>query len=143
MSVEGVVTRCELREEPLSVDEALADVRDPRCGGVAVFLGVVRDHDHGSDVTDLDYSAHPTAADAMRAACEDVLARTPGVRLAVTHRVGHLDVGDVAVVVAAAAAHRGEAFTACRDLIDTLKARTPIWKHQHFRDGGDEWVGLP
>ncbi len=143
MTSQAGVIRCELREEPLSVDDALADVRDPACGGVVLFLGAVRDHDHGRDVADLDYSAHPTAAAALRRACEEVLRRSPGVRLVAVHRVGHLRVGDLAVVVAAAAPHRGEAFAACRDLIDTLKATTPIWKHQHFRGGDDEWVGLP
>jgi molybdopterin synthase catalytic subunit len=108
-----------------------------------LFVGVVRDHDHGAEVAALDYSAHPSVVASLRAVCEEVGARHSAARLAAVHRTGHLEVGDTAVVVAVSAAHRGEAFTACRDLIDTLKATVPIWKHQRFADGSDEWVGLP
>ena len=132
-----------LRDEPLSVDEVLDTVRHPTCGGIALFVGVVRDHDHGESVTALDYEAHPSAVETMRRTCDDVLARSQAVRVAAVHRTGALRVGDLAVVVAAAAAHRGQAFDACRDLIDTLKAQTPIWKHQSLGDGSTEWVGLP
>ena len=132
-----------LSDAPLSVDEVLDAVRHPTCGGVAVFLGVVRDHDHGDVVTALDYEAHPSALDAMRATCAAVAAGSGAVRLAAVHRTGALRVGDLAVVVAAAAPHRGQAFDACRELIDTLKARTPIWKHQSLGDGSTEWVGMP
>jgi molybdopterin synthase catalytic subunit len=137
------VVLCDVREEPLSVDEVLAAVKHPECGGIALFVGVVRDHDHGSDVAALDYSAHPSAVETLRRVCEEVGGRHGIGRLAAVHRTGHLEVGDTAVVVAVAAHHRGEAFTACRDLIDTLKSTVPIWKHQRFADGSDEWVGLP
>ena len=133
----------EVREEALSVDEVLAAVRHPECGGIALFVGVVRDHDHGEQVDALDYSAHPSALATLRQVCEQVGARHSVVRIAAVHRTGHLEVGDLAVVVGVAAAHRGEALTACRDLIDTLKSTVPIWKHQQFADGSDEWVGLP
>ena len=139
----SAVVLCDVREEPLSVDEVLAAVQHPQCGGIALFVGVVRDHDHGSEVAALDYSAHPSALDALRQVCEEVAARHGVARLGAVHRTGHLEIGDKAVVVAVAAAHRGEAFTACRDLIDTLKSTVPIWKHQRFADGADEWVGLP
>ncbi len=132
-----------LRDQPLSVDEVLDSVRHPTCGGIALFVGVVRDHDHGDSVTSLDYEAHPSAVDTMRRTCVDVLERSDAVRVAAVHRTGALRVGDLAVVVAAAAPHRGQAFDACRDLIDTLKADTPIWKHQSLGDGSTEWVGLP
>ena len=132
-----------LRDVPLSVDEVLDSVRHPTCGGVALFVGVVRDHDHGEPVTALDYEAHPSAVETMRRTCDDVLARSQAVRVAAVHRTGALQVGDLAVVVAASAPHRGQAFDACRDLIDTLKADTPIWKHQRLGDGSTEWVGLP
>jgi len=132
-----------LRDEPLSVDEVLDAVRHRTCGGIALFVGVVRDHDHGDPVTALDYEAHPTAVETMRRTCDDVLARSQAVRVAAVHRTGALRVGDLAVVVAAAAPHRGQAFDACRDLIDTLKADTPIWKHQSLGDGSTEWVGMP
>jgi molybdopterin synthase catalytic subunit len=132
-----------LRDAALSVDEVLDAVRHPTCGGIALFVGVVRDHDHGDPVTALDYEAHPSALETMRAVCEAVAGRTEAVRVAAVHRTGALRVGDLAVVVAAAAAHRGQAFDAARDVIDTLKAQTPIWKHQRLGDGSTEWVGLP
>lgn len=132
-----------VRDEPLSVDEALAAVRHPACGGVALFVGLVRDHDHGDSVTGLEYSAHPSAEATMREVCDEVLASSDALRVAAVHRTGTLAIGDLAVVVAAAAPHRGQAFDACRAIIDTLKARTPIWKHQQLGDGTDEWVGMP
>ncbi len=116
---------------------------DPTDGGVTIFIGRVRDHDGGKGVTGLDYSAHPSALDRLRAVCDDVAEHHPVHGIAAVHRVGHLDIGDVAVIVAAAAAHRGEAFDASRALIDTLKAEVPIWKHQVFGDGTEEWVGAP
>lgn len=139
----GAVVLAEIRDEPLSVDEVVAAVQDPTCGGITVFIGVVRDHDRGQEVSSLDYSVHPTARERLAEVAGVVAARSGAVRLAALHRSGHLEVGDVAVVVAASAAHRDGAFTACRDLIDTLKAEVPIWKHQHLGDGGTEWVGLP
>jgi molybdopterin synthase catalytic subunit len=132
-----------LRDEPLSVDEVLDAVRHPACGGIALFVGVVRDHDHGDGVTSLDYEAHPSALESMRGVLDTVRARSEALRLAAVHRTGALAIGDLAVVVAAAAPHRGQAFDAARDVIDTLKSRTPIWKHQRMADGSTEWVGLP
>jgi molybdopterin synthase catalytic subunit len=132
-----------LRDQPLSVDELLDAVRHPSCGGVALFVGVVRDHDHGEAVTALDYEAHPSALETMTRVCADVAGRSQARRVAAVHRTGALQVGDLAVVVAAAAPHRAQAFDACRDLIDTLKSETPIWKHQSLGDGSTEWVGLP
>ena len=130
-----------LRETPLSVDEVLAAVTDPGVGGTALFTGSVRDDDGGRGVTLLGYSAHPTAEAVLRQVAERVSAAHPGVLLAATHRVGDLAVGDLAVVVAAASAHRAEAFAAARQLIDDLKGEVPIWKHQRFADGTEEWVG--
>jgi molybdopterin synthase catalytic subunit len=138
-----------IREAPLSVDEVLAAVADPAAGGVVVFVGAVRDVDAAveggvaKEVHGLGYSAHPTALDAMRAVAERVVYDHPVHALAAVHRVGDLAVGELAVVVAVACAHRGEAFVAARQLIDDLKAEVPIWKHQRFADGTDEWVGLP
>lgn len=140
------ITLVGLRETPLSVDEAVNAVDDDRAGGTAFFVGSVRDHDHGRAVTELSYSAHPNAVAQMRrvmaeVAAAPVLEGRPVYKLAALHRVGDLRIGDIAVVVAAAAAHREEAFTACRRLIDEIKAQVPIWKHQRFSDGTDEWVG--
>ncbi|TDD95396.1 molybdenum cofactor biosynthesis protein MoaE [Jiangella asiatica] len=138
-----VIRLLDVRDQPLSVDEALAAVSDRGAGGTCVFVGTVREVDGGRDVTSLDYEAHPTVTDTLRTVAEKVAADVPVRALAATHRVGHLEIGDIAVVVAAAAAHRQEAFEACRRLIDDLKREVPIWKHQRFDDGGEEWVGAP
>jgi len=132
-----------LSEEPLVVDEVLAALEDGASGGLTLFVGRVRDHDQAKGVTALDYSAHPLALDRMREVCEQVAARHDVHGIAAVHRVGHLGIGDIAVVSATTAAHRDVAFEASRDLIDTLKAEVPIWKHQLFTDGSEEWVGTP
>jgi molybdopterin synthase catalytic subunit len=132
----------DVRAVPLSVDEVVALVSAPDAGGIALFLGAVRDHDHGREVTALDYSAHPSAAELLQRAGEEVAARHPDVvALAAIHRVGALGIGDLAVVVGASSAHRAEAFAACRAFIDTLKEQVPIWKREEFADGDHEWVG--
>jgi molybdopterin synthase catalytic subunit len=133
----------DLRETPLDVAEVLAALDDDTSGGLTLFVGRVRDHDQGKGVTGLDYSAHPTALGALRAVCERVAADHDVHGLAAVHRVGTLAIGDVAVVVATSSAHRGTSFDASRQLIDTLKAEVPIWKHQRFSDGTEEWVGSP
>jgi molybdopterin synthase catalytic subunit len=132
-----------MRDEPLSVDEVLAAVSDPGAGGTCVFVGTVRDVDGGRGVHELDYTAHPSVDDVLRDVADDVVGAFPIRALAAVHRVGDLAVGDIAVVVAASAPHRGEAFDACRRMIDELKKRVPIWKHQLFDDGTEEWVGSP
>jgi molybdopterin synthase catalytic subunit len=133
----------EIRETALSVDEALDVIRDPAAGGTVVFVGAVRDVDDGKSVIRLGYTAHPTAVAELRTVAEAVASRFPVVAVAVTHRIGELQIGDLAVVVAVSAPHRGEAFEAARALIDELKATVPIWKHQVFDDGSQEWVGTP
>ncbi len=138
-----LVRLVEIQETPLDVAAVLASVEGDGSGGVTLFVGRVRNHDSNKDVVGLDYSAHPTALDTMRAICDRVAETHPVHGVAAVHRVGSLAIGDVAVVVAAAAAHRGQAFDASRDLIDTLKSEVPIWKHQRFTDGSDEWVGSP
>ena len=130
-----------VRDTPLSVEEVLRAVGDDAAGGTSLFVGTVRDHDSGTAaVTGLSYSAHPTAEAEMRRVAEKVAANHPVRALAAVHRVGDLVVGDLAVVVAVACAHRAEAFAACRQLIDDLKHEVPIWKHQRFADGTEEWV---
>jgi len=130
----------ELRAEPLSVDEVRAAVADPATGAVVLFIGTVRDHDHGHGVTSLRYSAHPSALAELGRVAEKVAASHDVQGIAVVHRTGDLQVGDLAVVAAVAAAHRGEAFAACEALIEDLKASVPIWKHQVFVGGDSEWV---
>jgi molybdopterin synthase catalytic subunit len=138
-----VVRLLALRDTPLDPAEITAAVDDAGAGGVVAFTGLVRDHDGGREVTELEYVAHPDAESALRAVAEAVAGDLPVRALAAVHRVGVLKVGDVAVVVAAAAAHRGEAFEAARRLIDDLKTTVPIWKRQVFADGSQEWVGSP
>jgi molybdopterin synthase catalytic subunit len=129
-----------LRDTPLSLDEVYAAVEHDAAGGTDIFVGTVRDHDGGKGVNALEYSAHPTAAEELRRIAEKVCADHQVLALAAVHRVGLLEINDVAVIVAVSCAHRGEAFAACRELIDTLKHEVPIWKHQRFADGTDEWV---
>lgn len=134
----GVV---DLRAETLSVDEVFQSVARPGAGGTAVFLGTVRDEADGRIVTLLEYEAYPAMARSeLRRIAEAIADEIPGVRLAVTHRVGALGVGDLAIVCAASAPHRGEAFRACRMLIDRIKETVPIWKREHGPDG-PYWVG--
>ena len=133
----------DLRETPLEVADVLAALDDDASGGLTLFVGRVRDHDHGRGVRGLEYSAHPTALEALRRVCSDVAARYDVRALAAVHRVGGLAIGDIAVIVATSSAHRGTSFDASRALIDTLKAEVPIWKHQRFADGSEEWVGTP
>ena len=136
----NTVRLAELRDSPLSVDEVLSAVGDPSAGGISLFVGVVRDHDHGQDVARLGYTAHPTAEAELRRVAEKIAASFGATAVAAVHRVGDLAVGDLAVVVAVSCPHRGEAFSACRALIDELKQTVPIWKHQQFAGGGSEWV---
>lgn len=132
-----------VRDAPLSLDPLLAHVGRRAVGGVVTFTGLVRDHAGGRGVVSLDYSAHPLALSRLRALAEELADRDGVVAVAAEHRTGHLVVGDVAVVLAVGAHHRGQAFDCCRELIDRLKAEVPIWKHQVFDDGDDEWVGTP
>ena len=130
-----------VRESVLSLDEVRAAVADPAAGGIALFAGAVRNHDHQQQVSALSYSAHPTAEAELRRVAEQIAVKYAVTAVAAVHRVGDLAVGDLAVVVAVSCPHRAEAFDACRALIDELKASVPIWKHQRFADGSDEWVG--
>jgi len=133
----------DLRDGALDPAEALAAVDDPAAGGVNLFVGAVRDHDHGDSVDHLDYSAHPTAMERLGEVATGVAEEFDVVALAAVHRTGRLEIGDIAVVVAVSAAHRGQAYDASRALIDRLKANLPIWKHQVFVDGREEWVNSP
>jgi molybdopterin synthase catalytic subunit len=131
-----------IRDTELSVDEVRAAVADPAAGGIALFLGAVRDNDEDRGVTGLGYTAHPSAEAELRRVAQDIITKHEGViGLAAVHRVGDLAIGDLAVVVGVSCGHRAEAFEACHALIDELKASVPIWKHQRFADGSTEWVG--
>lgn len=140
--MDDLVRLVAIHDTPLDVAAVLASVEDDANGGVCSFIGVVRDKDSGKHVEALEYSAHPTAIDRLRDVCTTAAAHH-GAMVAAVHRVGDLQIGDVAVVVAASAPHRTAAFDAARELIDTLKAQVPIWKHQTFSDGTQQWVGTP
>ena len=134
---------CRVTTEPLSEQEHLAAVERAVSGASVLFAGVVRDHDHGRTVVSLEYEGHPTA-DAVLKECLAEIAAEPAVNaVAGSHRIGSLEIGDAALVVAVSAAHRGEAFDACARLVDLVKDRLPIWKRQVFTDGTDEWVNCP
>ena len=127
--------------EPIGVDECVRAVEHPAAGGIDVFIGKVRNHSDGQAVTVLEYEAYASMAEKeMERIAVEVRAKVPGVRLSVLHRVGRLEVGEIAVVCAASAPHRDEAFRACRLLIDEIKARLPIWKREHASTGAS-WVG--
>lgn len=132
-----------ISDTPLSVETVLGHLDDDASGGVVTFIGRVRNHDGGRSVTGLEYSAHPTALRRLEEVCSRIAEEYDVRALAAEHRVGELGIGDLAVVVATTSGHRGSAFESSRALIDTLKAEVPIWKHQRFEDGTDEWVGSP
>lgn len=132
----------QLLATPLSLDRCIAAVSGPGMGGIVTFTGMVRRHSRGITVDHLEYEAYaPMAVREMTRLCDEIEGEIAGVKLAVEHRVGRLEIGDIAVVIAAAAPHRAEAFTACRAMIDRLKDRVPIWKKE-VGDDGAEWVGL-
>ncbi|GAA4960728.1 molybdenum cofactor biosynthesis protein MoaE [Kineococcus glutinatus] len=137
------VVRTEVVDAPLDVAEHAALVSDAAAGAVVTFAGVVRDHDCGRGVERLRYVGHPSAPDVLRAVAADVAARCRVDAVAVSHRLGDLEVGDCALAVAVSAAHRHEAFAAAALLVDEVKRLLPVWKHQHFADGTREWVASP
>ena len=135
------MSHVEIREDALRVDEVVAQVMRPGAGGVDVFVGCVRDENDDRPVVLLEYEAYlPMALAEMKRIAEEIEASMKDVRLAAAHRVGALRVGDAAVICAASAPHRAEAFAACRALIDEIKHRVPIWKREHGPDGA-YWVG--
>ena len=135
------IVRVDLTEDPISLTEYEALVAHEAAGAVVGFAGVVRDHDGGRSVLRLEYSAHPTAQRTLEEVAAQIAAETDGVRaIAVSHRIGPLKIGDAALVAAVAADHRRAAFETCARLVDVVKERLPVWKHQHFADGTDEWV---
>jgi molybdopterin synthase catalytic subunit len=130
-------------DAPLSVAEHEDAVADRAAGAVVSFAGVVRDHDGGRSVTELEYEGHPSAEQVIAEIAAEFAARPDLHAVAVSHRIGKLGIGDVALACAVSASHRGEAFAACADLVDQVKKRLPIWKRQVFTDGTEEWVDCP
>lgn len=126
--------------EPISTAALAAGVDSPLAGAVVTFSGDVRDHDHGRQVTSLIYEAHPSAQEILATIADEVAERYDVIAVAVAHRTGPLAIGDCALAAVVSAAHRGDAFAACTALVEETKARIPVWKHQFFADGTDEWV---
>jgi molybdopterin synthase catalytic subunit len=137
-----LVVRAALTDQPITLADHQDLVSHQAAGAVVGFVGMIRDHDGGRQVLELEYSAHPTAAEVLAEVVAEVAARSPGTRaVAASHRVGVLQIGEAALVAAVAADHRQAAFAACAELVDAIKARLPVWKRQIFADGTDEWVG--
>ena len=139
----GTVVIAEVLDVPLDLAAHEKAVSEARAGAVVTFQGVVRDHDHGRGVTLLEYEGHPSAAAILREVATEIAADPDVYAVAVSHRIGTLAIGDVALVVAVSTAHRGAAFAACARAVDEVKARLPIWKRQVFADGTEEWVNCP
>lgn len=138
----ALVLRAAVTEQPILLAEHESLVGHQAAGALVGFIGMIRDHDHGRQVTRLEYSAHPSAEQVMTEVLAEIAAKATGVRaLAASHRIGALQIGDAALVAAVAADHRKAAFATCAELVDTIKVRLPVWKHQFFADGTDEWVG--
>jgi len=137
------VILCRISDREISLDEVRQAVEHPGAGGICIFNGVVRDHAGTKQVSRLDYEAHESLArKEMQRVLEGVAGEYPDVRIAAVHRIGELGIGDVAVCVAASAAHRDDAFTACRKAIDRIKETVPLWKKEWGPDGAAQWVGL-
>ncbi|MFD2839522.1 molybdenum cofactor biosynthesis protein MoaE [Populibacterium corticicola] len=141
MTEESVVVLTSITTDELNVTHHENLVADPRMGAVVSFGGVVRNHDSRAGVTRLEYEGHPQAAKTLTEIADDLALQFPGVRIAVSHRVGALEVGHIALAAAVASAHRAEAFGCCAQLVEEIKTRLPIWKNQFFDDGTQEWVG--
>lgn len=136
------VVRAAMTEEPIVLVEHEELVGHQSAGAVVGFVGMIRDHDGGRRVVRLEYSAHPSAAEVLAQVVAEVAEESAGVRaIAASHRIGVLRIGEAALVAAVAADHRRAAFDTCARLVDTIKARLPVWKHQFFDDGTEEWVG--
>ncbi len=135
------VLRCVVTDRPISLAEHERLVADRAAGAVVGFAGIVRDHDGGRPVLRLEYSAHPLAEQTLADVLAEVVLNATGVRaVAASHRIGTLQIGDAALVAAVAADHRHAAFETCSRLVDAVKQRLPVWKHQFFADGTEEWV---
>ena len=137
-----LVVRAAMTEQPIFLSEHEELVGHRSAGAIVGFVGMIRDHDEGRRVVRLEYSAHPSAAQVMADVVAEVATESSGVRaVAASHRIGALHIGEAALVAAVAADHRQAAFATCAQLVDTIKARLPVWKHQFFDDGTEEWVG--
>ncbi len=129
-----------LTDQIIHLPDLVAQVESTAAGAVATFSGNVRRHDHGKKVSTLSYAIHPQTEAILNQVVREVVNRHKVVSVAVAHRFGDIEMGQSALIVAVSAEHRDAAFTACAELVDEIKAKIPIWKHQVFTDGTDEWV---
>lgn len=134
------IIRADITTQIIVSEQLAAQVRDKRAGAVVVFTGDVRNHDGGKEVASLTYEVHPTAGEQIALIASSVLHDSDVIKVALSHRYGELAIGDTAFAVAVSAVHRNLAFETCAALVDEVKAKLPIWKHQIFTDGSDEWV---
>jgi molybdopterin synthase catalytic subunit len=142
VTFETLVLRAVVTDQPISLAEHEQLVSHSAAGAIVGFVGTIRNHDGGRGVSRLEYSAHPSAEQVFAEVVAEVTGQAAGVRaVAASHRVGALQIGEAALVAAVAADHRHAAFATCARLVDTIKARLPVWKHQFFDDGTEEWVG--
>lgn len=132
----------QVTEDPLELQEHVDFVASPDCGAIATFIGRVRDHDGGRSVTQLHYSSHPQASDVLAEVAREFMATSGATKIAVSHRVGALSIGDDALIAAVSAPHRDAAFVVS-ELVEQVKLRLPIWKKQDFVEGDSEWVNSP
>jgi molybdopterin synthase catalytic subunit len=134
------VVRADVTTQIIEVEQLAALVRDNRAGAVVVFSGDVRNHDGGKEVLSLTYEIHPTANEQIALITDALLAQSDVIKVALSHRYGEIAIGETAFAVAVSAVHREAAFETCSALVDEIKEKLPIWKHQRFTDGTDEWV---
>ena len=127
-------------DAPVHIQELSKLVANPHSGAVVTFCGDVRDHDGGKEVASLLYEIHPSAPEQIKLITQSVIGRFEIEKVAVAHRYGDIAIGETACAVAVSAAHRQAAYDACAAIVDEVKAKLPIWKHQKFTDGSDEWV---
>lgn len=136
----AVVHHAEVTESEIDAQAIKALVSDSTTGAIVLFSGDVRDHDHGRSVVSLTYEAHPSAQEVLEVVVSDFAADSSVTAIAAVHRVGEIPIGQAALVVVVASSHRSEAFMAAGALVDLIKEKLPVWKHQFFADGTDEWV---
>ncbi|MDO5048754.1 MAG: molybdenum cofactor biosynthesis protein MoaE [Actinomycetaceae bacterium] len=142
MSEAARIIRAGISSDPVDEHVISAEVQDDRAGAIVTFTGAVRNHDQGRGVTSIEYSSHPTAPQIMREILTEIGMREGVHAVSCVHRVGHVSVGQNAMVAVVAASHRSQAFSAVSDLVDEVKERLPVWKKQHFPDGSHEWTGI-
>lgn len=135
-----LISRCAVTSDPLVPHDHEIAVSSPRAGAIVTFVGAVRDRDHGRSVSSLSYEAHPDAHQVLAEVIDRHAQTSLASAIAVSHRIGTLKIGDAALVVSVASEHRAEAFSECARIVDEVKEHLPVWKHQIFADGTDEWV---